>query len=156
MTSQRFSKLVSVLVFGLVLATAGSAQAQWGYPLGYGSYGAGGYGGAGNFIGFPMYGYAQSVGQVPQTTASYGLGYGGYSPFDYGSYGAAGHGVPGNFIGFPMYGYAQSLGQVPLTTTSFPSMFEAATLVPGWSGSGGSAYHRYRARPVVPRAANPR
>jgi hypothetical protein len=159
MTSQRCRKLVSVLVFGLVLATAGSAQAQWGYPLGYGSYGAGGYGGAGSFIGFPMYGYAQSLGQVPQTTASYGLGYGadpGYSPFGYGSYGAGGYGGAGGFIGFPMYGYAQSLGQVPQTTTSFPSMSGAATLVPAWGGSGHGAYHRHRARPVVPRRANPR
>jgi hypothetical protein len=32
MTSQRWSKLISVLVFGLVLATADSAQAQWGFP----------------------------------------------------------------------------------------------------------------------------
>ena len=32
MTSQRWSRLVSVLVFGLVLATAGSARAQWGFP----------------------------------------------------------------------------------------------------------------------------
>jgi hypothetical protein len=108
MTSQRGNKLISVLVFGLVLATAGSAQAQWGYPLGYGSYGAGGYGGAGSFIGFPMYGYAQSLGQVPQTA------------------------------------------------TSFPSMSGAATLVPGWGGSGYGAYHRHRARTVVPRKAKPR
>jgi hypothetical protein len=159
MTSQRWSKLISVLVFSLVLATAGSAQAQWGYPLGYGSYGAGGYGGAGNFIGFPMYGYAQSLGQVPQTTASYGLGYGGdpgYSGFGYGSYGAGGYGGAGNFIGFPMYGYAQSLGQVPQTATSFSSVSGAATLVPGWGGSGYGAYHRPRARTVVPRRANPR
>ena len=32
MTSQRWSTLVSVLVFALVLATAGSARAQWGFP----------------------------------------------------------------------------------------------------------------------------
>ena len=32
MTSQRWSRVVSVLVFGLVLATAGSARAQWGFP----------------------------------------------------------------------------------------------------------------------------
>ena len=32
MTSQRWSRPVSVLIFALVLATAGSAQAQWGFP----------------------------------------------------------------------------------------------------------------------------
>ena len=32
MTSQCWSRVVSVLVFGLVLATAGSARAQWGFP----------------------------------------------------------------------------------------------------------------------------
>ena len=32
MTSQRWSTFVSVLVFALVLATAGSARAQWGFP----------------------------------------------------------------------------------------------------------------------------
>ena len=114
MRSQRWGKLISVLVFGLVLATAGSAQAQWGYP----------------------------------PVSQYGLGYG--------SFGAGGYGVPGNFIGFPMHGYAQSLGQVPLTTTSLPSVSGAVTLVPAWSGSGHVAYHHYRARPVVPREANPR
>ena len=31
MTSQQWSKLVSVFVFALVLGTAGSARAQWGY-----------------------------------------------------------------------------------------------------------------------------
>ena len=88
MTSQRWSKIISVLVFGLVLATAGSAQAQWVYPpvgqfgvgygavpgyspFGYGAFGAGGYGVPGNFIGFPAPGYAQSLGLVPQTTTSF-------------------------------------------------------------------------------------
>jgi hypothetical protein len=142
MTSQRWNKVVSILVFGLVLATAGSAQAQWGYPLGYGSYGAGGYGVPSNFIGFPMAGYAESSGQVP-------IG-------SYGSYGAGGYGVPTNFIGFPSYGYAQSTGQVPLTSTSFSSVSGAASLVPGWGGSGHGTYHRYRSRPVAPRAASRR
>jgi hypothetical protein len=178
MTSQRWNKLVSVSVFGLVLATADSAQAQWGYPLGYGSYGAGGYGVPSNFIGFPMAGYAESSGQVPiGSYGSYGAGgYGVPSNFigfpsygyaqssgqvpltGYGSYGygAGGYGVPSNFIGFPSYGYAQSTGQVPLTSTSFSSVSGAASLVPGWGGSGHGTYHRYRSRPVAPRAASRR
>jgi hypothetical protein len=131
MTSQRWSKLVSVLVFCLVMVTAGSARAQWAYP---GTWG------------YPP-------------VSQFGVGYGavsGYSPFGYGPFGAGVYGVPSNFIGFPMYGYAQSLGQVPLTTTSFPSVSGAVSLVPAWGGSGHSTYHRHRARPVVPRAANPR
>ena len=56
----------------------------------------------------------------------------------------------------PMAGYAQSLGQVPLTTTSFPSLSNTVTLVPGWGGSTYGVYRRHRARPSVPRAANPR
>ena len=131
MTSQRWSKLISVLVFGLVLATADSAQAQWGFP---GTWG------------YPA-------------VSQFGLGYGavpGISPFGYGSFGAGGYVSPSNFIGFPMPGYAQSLGEVPLTTTSFPSLSEAVTLFPAGSSSGHRAYRPQRARPVVPRAANPR
>jgi hypothetical protein len=88
MTSQRWSKLVSVFVFTLVLGTAGSARAQWGYPpagqfglgygavpgispFGYSSFGAGGYVDSSNFIGFPMAGYAESLGQVPLTATSF-------------------------------------------------------------------------------------
>jgi hypothetical protein len=88
MTSQRWSKFVSVFVFTLVLGTAGSARAQWGYPpasqfglgygavpgispFGYGSFGAGGYVDSSNFIGFPMAGYAESLGQVPLTATSF-------------------------------------------------------------------------------------
>jgi hypothetical protein len=129
MTSQRWSKLVSVFVFSLVLGTAGSARAQWGFP------GTWGYPPAGQF----------------------GLGYGavpGISPFGYGSFGAGGYVGSSNFIGFPMPGYAQSIGQVPLTTTSFPSLSNTVTLVPGWGGSTHGVYRRHRARPSVPRAAN--
>ena len=131
MTSQRWSKLVSVFVFALVLGTAGSARAQWGYP------GAWGY----------------------PPVSQFGLGYGafpGISPYGDGSFGAGGYVGSSNFIGFPMPGYAESLGQVPLTTTSFPSLSEAVTLFPAGSGSGHRAYRPQRARPVVPRAANPR
>src|ERR1700679_3593914 len=131
MTSHRWSKLVSVFVFTLALGTAGSAQAQWGFP------GPWGYSPAGQF----------------------GLGYGavpGISPFGYGLYGAGGYVGSSNFIGFPMAGYAESLGQVPQTTTSFPSLSNTVTLVPGWGGSTQGVYRRHRARPSVPRAANPR
>ena len=131
MTSQRWSKLISVLAFSLVLATAGSARAQWGF--------------AGTWGNSPV--------------SQFGLGYGtvpGASPFGYGSFGAGGYVGPSNFIGFPMPGYAQSIGEVPLTTTSFPSLSEAVTLFPAGSGSGHRAYRPQRARPVVPRAANPR
>ena len=131
MTWQRRSKLVSVLVFGLVLATAGSARAQWGF--------------AGTWGNSPV--------------SQFGLGYGavpGISPFGYGSFGAGGYVGPSNFIGFPMPGYAESIGQVPLTTTTFPSLSAAVTLFPSGSGSGHRTHHRHRARPVVRRAANRR
>ena len=92
MTSHRFSTLVSVLVLALVLSTTGSTRAQWvvsgnsGYPpagefgLGYGavpgispfgSFGAGGYLGASHFVGFPLPGYGQAIGQRPLTTTSF-------------------------------------------------------------------------------------
>ena len=83
MTSQRWSKLVSVFVFALVLGTAGSARAQWGFP--------------------GPWGYAPA--------SQFGLGYGavpGISPFGYGSFGAGGYVDSSNFIGFPMPGYAES------------------------------------------------
>ena len=131
MTSQRWSKLVSVFVFALVLGTAGSARAQWGY--------------------------AGTWGSAP--ASQFGLGYGvvpGMSPFGDGSFGAGGYVGPGNFIGFPMPGYAQSLGQVPLTTTSFPSFSNTVTLVPSWGGSTHGVYRRHRARPSAPRAVRPR
>jgi hypothetical protein len=130
MTSQRWSKLVSVFVFALVMGTTGSARAQWGFP------GAWGY----------------------PPASQFGPGYGavGLSPYGYGSFGGGGYAGTSNFIGFPMAGYAESLGQVPQTTTSFPSLSNTVTLVPGWGGSTHSAYRRHRARPSVPRVASPR
>jgi hypothetical protein len=131
MTSQLRNKLVSVLAFGLVLATDGSARAQWDFP--------------GNWSYPPV--------------SQFGVGYGafpGFSPYGYGSFGAGGYVGPGNFIGFPMPGYAESIGEVPLTTTTFPSLSAAVTLFPAGSGSGHRTHHRQRARLVVPRAAKPR
>jgi hypothetical protein len=122
MASQRWSKLVSVFVFALVLGTAGSARAQWVFP--------------------GTWGYPPA--------SQFGLGYGavpGIWPFDSGSFGAGGYVGSSNFIGFPMPGYAQSIGQVPLTTTLFPSLSNTVTLVPGWSGSVHRARRRHRARP---------
>ena len=94
MTLQRWSKLVSVSVFALVLGTAGSARAQWGYP------GAWGY----------------------PPVSQFGLGYGafpGISPYGDGSFGAGGYVGSSNFVGFPMPGYAQSPGKCRLRPRRF-------------------------------------
>ena len=84
MTSQRWSTLVSGLLFALVLTTGDSARAQWGFsgtsgfasagqfglgygavpgisPIGYSPWGAGDWFGTSNFIGFPQPGYAESI-----------------------------------------------------------------------------------------------
>ena len=101
MTSQLRSKLVSVFVFTLVLGTLPSSylRAQWVYPLAHGVTRRSIEGSAplscrlrsGNIAfrlrlirtarlrlmaratssGFPMYGYAESLGQVPLTTTSF-------------------------------------------------------------------------------------
>ena len=126
MTSQRWSRLVSVMAFALVMATAVSVRAQWGFP---------------GISGSPEFGLGYGPVQ-------------GITPFGYGSCGAGGCAGPSNFIGFPAPGYAQSLGQVPLTTTSFQSVAGPMTLLPGWSGSGYGAHRRQRPRPSVPRVAN--
>jgi hypothetical protein len=128
MTSQRWSTLVSGLVFALVLTTGDSTRAQWGYP------GTSGFAAAGQF----------------------GLGYGavpGISPVGYGPYGAGDFFGTSNFIGFPQPGYAESIGQWPLTTTSFQTVSETVSLVPAWSGSPHRVHRRNRAQPSVPRAA---
>jgi hypothetical protein len=130
MTSQRWSRVVSVLVFGLVLVTAGSARAQWGFP------------GA----------------SVPASVSSFGVGYGtdaayGISPFNYGSFPAAGFAGTSNFIGFPAPGYARSIGRRPITTTSFESVSDAVTLVPSWNGSSHRVHRPRLAQPSIPRAA---
>jgi hypothetical protein len=98
MTSPRWSTLVSGLVLVLSLSAGGDARAQSGFdglagpawggqfgvaygngigygysPYGYGSYGVG-YGGFGSF---PMPGFAESLGLIPQTTIAVpGLSYG--------------------------------------------------------------------------------
>ena len=132
MTSQRWNTLVSVLVLALVLATAGSARAQWGFP-----------------------GISGQPGVSP-----FGLGYGswtayGTSPYDngYGSFGGTGFVGSSNFVGFPLPGYGVSSGQVPLTTVSFPSFSNNVTLVPNWSGRAHRVHRRFKAQPGVPRAA---
>ncbi len=128
MTSQRWSTLVSAVVFALVLTTAGSARAQWVYP-GTSSY---------------------------APVSQYGFGYGalqGISPYGYGSFGAGGYVGSSNFVGFPFPGYAGSIGQTPLTTTSFQSVRDVVTLVPLWSGSGHRVHRRIRAQAGLPRAA---
>jgi hypothetical protein len=130
MKSQRWNTLVSVLVLALVLATAGSARAQWGFPGISGEPGV----------------------------SQFGLGYGswtayGNSPYDYGSFGATGFVGSSNFIGFPLPGYGLSSGQIPQTTVSFPSFSNSVSLVPSWSGSGHRVHSRFQARPSVPRAA---
>ena len=119
MTSRRWSTLVSGLVFSLVLATAGSARAQFGFQ------GVPGHPSAGQF----------------------GLGYGtgiayGLSPFDYGLVGCAscgGFGAPGVF---PSTGYGLANGRRPQTTASYQSVYDVVSTVPGWSGP----VHRVRRR----------
>ena len=98
MTLPRWSTLVSGLVLALSLSAGGDAQAQlgvagmtgpawgdpfggaYGYGIGYGfsPYGYGSYGvGYGGFASFPMPGFAESAGLIPQTTIAVpGLSYG--------------------------------------------------------------------------------
>ncbi len=123
MTSRQSSTVVSVLVFALVLATPGSAEAQWAsYP------------------------------QVSPYGLGYGAGP-GTALYGYGSFGAGGYAGSGNFVGFPFPGYAQSIGLRPLTTTLFQSVSDTVTLVPGWDGYGHQVYHRNRAPAGVRAAA---
>jgi hypothetical protein len=130
MTSQRRNTLVSVLVLALVLATAGSARAQWGFP-----------------------GISGQPGVSP-----FGLGYGsgtayGSSPYALGSFGATSYGGPSNFIGFPLPGYSVSIGQSPQATFALQPAYDAVTSVPGWSGRAHRVHRRYHAQSSVSRAA---
>jgi hypothetical protein len=89
MISPRWSTLASGLVLVLALGVGRNAQAQYGMagpawgdpfggasgfsPYGYGAYGGfspygGGYGG---FTMFPMPGFAESLGAIPQTTFAF-------------------------------------------------------------------------------------
>jgi hypothetical protein len=95
MRSHRWSVFVASFVFALFASANGSARAQWGFPvytgasgvnsfdLGYGpaagfspydygssSFGATGFGGTSNFIGFPAPGYSLATGQRRHTTNS--------------------------------------------------------------------------------------
>jgi hypothetical protein len=130
MTSQRWSTLVSVLVFALVLATAGNARAQWGFPL---------------TAGYPS---VSSFGHENATGAAFGT-----SPFNYGSFGATGQGGFGQISFAPNPNNALSIAQRPQATTSFQSVSNAVTLVPGWSGSARRVHRRYPAQPSIPRTA---
>jgi hypothetical protein len=98
MTSARWSTVVAGLVLILSLGAGGDARAQYGFEglwgnswggqfgLGYGNgvaygfspYGYGSYGvGYGDFVSFPMPGFAESAGMIPQTmTAFPGFSYG--------------------------------------------------------------------------------
>jgi hypothetical protein len=95
MGSHRRSMFLTSCVFSLVVLSTCSAKAQWGLPdypgapgvspfgsgygptagfspFGYGSsaFGATGFGGTGNFIGFPAPGYSLATGQRRHTTNS--------------------------------------------------------------------------------------
>jgi hypothetical protein len=149
MTSQRWSTLVSVLVLALVLATAGSAQAQWGFPAASGYAGISdfglGYGGPSNFVGFPFPGYGG-----PSNFVGFPFpGYGG--PSNFVGFPHPVYGGPSNFIGFPLPGYTLSTGQTPQTTASFQSFSNVVTLVPSWNGSGHRTHRRYQTQPTVRR-----
>jgi hypothetical protein len=130
MKSQRWSTLVSVLVFALVLATAGNARAQWGFPL---------------TAGYPS---VSSFGHENETGAAFGT-----SHFNYGSFGATAQGGFGQTSFAPNPNNALSIAQRPQATTSFQSVSNAVTLVPGWRGSARRVHRRYPAQPSIPRAA---
>jgi hypothetical protein len=119
MTSRRWSTLVSGLVFALVLGTAGSARAQFG------------------FQGIPGSPSVSQFGLGYATGTAYGI-----SPFDHGSFGGAVSGGFGGIGAFPLPGYDVSIGQRPQTNSSFQSVSNVVTAVPRWSGSA----HRVRRR----------
>jgi hypothetical protein len=130
MTSQRWSTLLTVLVFSLAVATADSARAQWGFP------GISGQPGVSQF----------------------GLGYGSWTAYDsspssLGSFGATGYGGFSNFVGFPLPGYSVSIGQTPQATVALQPAYDAVTAVPGWSGRSHRVHRRFQAQPGVHRAA---
>ena len=137
MRSQRWSTLVSGLVFGLVLASTGSARAQWGYPDGSGYSGVNQYnlgdGAPSSFIGFPYLGSD--------------------APSNFIGFPYLGSDAPSNFIGFPVPGYRLSTGQEPETTASFESVPSAVTLFSVASRSRRSVHRRNPAQLGVPRAA---
>jgi hypothetical protein len=130
MTTQRWTTLVSVLAFSLVLATAGSARAQWGFP------------GISSQPGVSQFGLGSGSG------TAYGS-----SPSALGSFGATGSGGFGNFVGFPLPGYSQSIGQTPQATFALQPAYDVVTAVPGWSGRSHRVHRRFQAQPGVPRAA---
>ncbi len=119
MTTRGWSRLFSILVFALALATTGNAQAQ--------------------------FACASNPGDSFGSSVGWGYGIGtvhGFSPFDYGSFGAANYGGLGVIRGFPHPGYGRAIGRRPQTITSYQSVSDVVTLVPGWNGSA----HRVRRR----------
>jgi hypothetical protein len=133
MTSQQWSRLVTVLVFSLVLATASSARAQWGFPGVSGQPGVSEFGlGSGSWTAF------------------------GFSPYSLGSFGAAGYGGSSNFIGFPLPGYELSIGQRPQATFALQPAYDPITAVPGWSGRSHRVHRRFHAQPSARSAATRR
>lgn len=131
MKSQRWSRLVSVLVFAVVLTAGGGARAQWGFLATSG---------------------CASVDQ-------FGSGYGAFPGGPSVGYGPCGGGDcfgPSNFIGFPAPGYAASIGQRPLTANSVQTVSAAVTLLPGWSGSTHRIHRTNWVHSSVPRLAGRR
>jgi hypothetical protein len=148
MTSQRWSTLVSLLVFALVLATAGRARAQWGFPLTSGQPSVSPFG--------PQYGTGIGFGTTAYDYGSFGgVSYGGFgtTPSVYGSFGGLSYGGFGGIGAFPNSSYGLINGpRPPQATASFQSVSHVVTLLPGWSGSAHRVHRRHPAQPSVPRA----
>ena len=130
MTSRRWGSLVSGLVFSLMLATVGSARAQFGFQGIPGGPAVGQFG--------PAYGAGIAYGVTPFNYGVVGCAgcgaYGAFDAFPSGAYGA--------INAFPNGGYGFAGGRRPQTTASYQSVSDVITAVPGWSGPT----HRVRRR----------
>ncbi len=131
MTSQRWSRVVSVLVFGLVLATAGSARAQWGFPGTSVARSVSPFG-RGLRDRRCLWNFALQLRLVPSGRLR------GHEQL---------HRLPST----PAMPGAS--GRRPVTTTSFESVSDAVTLVPSWNGSSHRVHRPRLAQPSIPRAA---
>lgn len=130
MTLQRWNTRVSVLAFALVVATAGSARAQWGYS------------GTSGYPSVSPFGHEYGTGNTWGST-----------PYDYGSSGGLSYSGSGGIGAFTHSSDGPSNGPMPQTTPSFQQVSSVVTLVPDWSGSAHRIHRRYQARRRVPRAA---